>query len=275
MRIIEEESKVTYEFDGLVEMATWTDKNKRPNGYVHKYERTDFCKETFKEAVDYSIHGNRKRTKKFQGVLQNVKSLIQTERATNLHDVTGEMIDIGCYLTGQPECFVRKMSTPDKPVIKIAVCMSLNCAQKQENIERRGAGIVALVDELQAMGYVVEVYIHHICSPDEKPRRLCIKTKVACNPIDTDEFASICATSFQRRLSFALLEIYTECDHPAGYAIQKEMGKTELDEEGVDFYFSGDTSGYYSEQRVKDIILQMMDKREKQEEKHVISDRYI
>ena len=81
-------------------------------------------------------------------------------KATPKYQVAGYNVDVGRYLSGDPECFQVKNAEVDVGVGKVVtlVCsISFSCVITASVIIQRGAMICALVDALEAAGNRVEV----------------------------------------------------------------------------------------------------------------------
>lgn len=96
-------------------------------------------------------------------------SRFQNERditgVTYHHDVAGDEVDIGVYLSGEVECFldprlVTKLG--QSPVVEILVSVCAAFHVEASVIERRGAAIFALCETLEKSGKAVGITI---CSP--------------------------------------------------------------------------------------------------------------
>ena len=257
--LIDGERGVVYSFDNLSELVVWADANKRKNGYSQGDYESFFGDKGFDEAVRDALNGNVQRTDCFSGVLDSVKSLIHTEKMSMTHDVTGEILDIGAFLSGEPECFLRRLPRPDKPVVRIVADMAFSCHQNAACINRRGAAIVSLVDELQEMGYCVEVSVMSRFG-FRKAQRLEVECGVRCDPVDVDAFATMCSSSYLRRFLLAIIEKYYGADwpeHSHGHPV--EVNKRSC---CADFLFKGNANIYVSAEKTKEIVLKMLEMHE-------------
>ena len=75
-------------------------------------------------------------------------------------DVTGESVDVGAFLSNEPECM---LTTREEAVAKPTATIFYNCGVsggvKADTLQFRGLAILALVDTLASIGYAVELYI--------------------------------------------------------------------------------------------------------------------
>lgn len=265
MNTVEKENVVYYTFDNVVEMAEFA--NKAPSSYYAKKERmAGFCELSFAEAYAKALNGDAKMTKLFDDQLKELKTLIMYEREGRIHDVTGECVDIGAYLTGMPECFIRRHPQPEKPHIKVVVNMSFSSSVSQTSINNRGAGIVSLVDELQDRGYHVNLILGRRVYYwfNKRKKDLQVNVSIRCDPIDISEIAFASTVSFTRRLGFACTEIYLGEADPIGHGSPRDMYiDLEDDEKAIVFVSSSNDNfyerNYMSLESTKNHILSMID----------------
>lgn len=78
------------------------------------------------------------------------------------HDVSGGEVDIGAYMTGEPECMLEtepvKVSSHGR-VIRIVVAGHFSWKTDAKAIRKRGAAICALVECLERLQHSVEVFL--------------------------------------------------------------------------------------------------------------------
>lgn len=85
-------------------------------------------------------------------------AVAHVQHSTALYaDVTGAGLDVGGYLSGEPECWHSPGALRVKPTLTLAVNLSSSAGVPAENLILRGAGLVALTVALQNAGYVVRV----------------------------------------------------------------------------------------------------------------------
>lgn len=81
-------------------------------------------------------------------------------RVNPVNKVAGYSVDIGLYLSNDPECFIsREIVQRNYPgrIIKLVCSMSFSASISPETIIQRGAMICALADALEFAGHRVEV----------------------------------------------------------------------------------------------------------------------
>jgi hypothetical protein len=78
-----------------------------------------------------------------------------------VHDVVGSTVDVGLYLSGEPECMVDMRLAPTVKagrVITLCASVSRSGAISVDVITRRGRIVVALAIALSQLGYALEIW---------------------------------------------------------------------------------------------------------------------
>ncbi len=124
------------------------------------------------------------------------------------YDVTGSAIDIGAYLTGQPECFTEWVESDvyaagKGKIVKMVVNISASGSVTADVLFMRGAALVALADSLERAGRRVEIWTADRASAAE----VRIQIKRPEEPVQIDQIAFAMAhPAALRRIGFALQE---------------------------------------------------------------------
>jgi hypothetical protein len=123
-------------------------------------------------------------------------------------DVNGAAYDVGEYLSGTPECWIRPDPAVSKPCVTIAVNTVSSGGIPAAMLELRGAAVVALTLALQSNGYAVRVYAIEGMRPGYKDpdvwHRVCL-TDEGGGPLDTDRLLyALAHPSAPRQLGYAL-----------------------------------------------------------------------
>lgn len=210
----------TIESDSLQELTEWAVRESAPYGRSSRYHEPS-------ESWDFSagFNGMRSLVKSGWHVgtndiavrLEKIQHRVEEELVGYRNDVTGQFFDVGLVLAGEPECWYEQDYIPKRQIVKIAAQTLASCRTSAELIRNRGAAIVALVEKLQAEGYIVELSI--ICYAESggyslgKCPFVCIKLNMGSSPIDIDA-ASFCLAhpAFVRRLYFAVAEAVIKGD---------------------------------------------------------------
>lgn len=139
-----------------------------------------------------------------------VRDVINANASSYAYDVSGQFVDIGRYLTGEPECFgttIEDLDTIKKPVVKLVVNLSASGCVSAYTLVARGVAVVAAVDILEAAGRRVEVVAATAHHSDCTQLEIRIPVKAAGQPLDIDRLAFCLAhPSCYRRLIWSISE---------------------------------------------------------------------
>jgi hypothetical protein len=129
------------------------------------------------------------------------------------YDVAGDYVDIGRYLSGEPECFGTRIDDPGaaKPVVKVSVNTAVSCGVSQEAIFARGAAVLAAIDVIESTGKRVELWAVNgaLSCDDRKTHETYVLVKSADQHLDCDRLAfALCHAATHRRLCFSVFEKY-------------------------------------------------------------------
>jgi hypothetical protein len=129
------------------------------------------------------------------------------------YDVCGDYVDVGRYLSGEPECFGTRTDDPcaAKPVVKVSVNTAVSCGVSQEAIFARGAAILAAIDVIESAGKRVELWAVNgaLAGCNKKTHETYVLVKPADQHLDCDRLAfALCHASTHRRLCFSVFEKY-------------------------------------------------------------------
>ena len=106
-------------------------------------------------------------------------------------DVTGQFFDVGLVVSGEPECWFEQEMEPTRKVVSICSNISSSGGIEAGTLARRGAAIIALVDQLQTAGYIVELTAVAGLSNGEKT--MFVWWEFGCTPLDIDAAALVLA----------------------------------------------------------------------------------
>lgn len=141
----------------------WTAQGDRRASMNKDY--SSFAGATWQEALKMSREGwpeGLKQVEKFRTKLEDsLRGLIPI--LETYFDVTGDFLDIGRYVTGEPEVFGELVDTglrieASQPrIIRLVANIATSAAIGHDTIMTRGAAICALVDMLERHGYRVQI----------------------------------------------------------------------------------------------------------------------
>jgi hypothetical protein len=183
--------------------------------------RTDFSgTETYDDAISLGRNGWSDVRPKIDGVLADVDSKVRSltvEKPVMFHDVTGAFVDVGAYLSGEPECMieVRNVEVPATGrIVRLLVNTAFSWSTEESTVRARGAAICALIDAFARQQLAIEVYVECSIKPPKgksgRPRKVdddrlttLVKVKAAADPLDIDLLMfPIGHVSFLRRIVF-------------------------------------------------------------------------
>lgn len=167
---------------------------------------------------------------KFQA---RVNELITSKivRYKPVYAVAGNHIDIGNYLSNDPECFITKEYDENNQkgkIITIVCSISFSAGISPEIIIQRGAMICALIDAIEYAGYRVEVVCNEASSNSLWDRdgnnkevgwfEIDVTIKKANQPLNRIELAFCLAhPAMLRKLMFSVAEIEGWSDYTTNY----------------------------------------------------------
>lgn len=173
---------------------------------------------TFDQAVEIArkgwAEGAAEALKIRASVEAAVRDLINARSTTYSYDVAGEFVDVGRFLSGEPECFGIEFNDGGsiaRPVVKIVANLAASGSVSPQSLFIRGAAIVAAIDILEALGRRVEAWV---AKGSTKSRRggehvheTHVLVKRADQPLDVDRLAfAIAHPACLRRLCFSIME---------------------------------------------------------------------
>lgn len=193
--------------DDARRMNSWSDDPDESTPHIDKRLRGDFkyARELMKKVNVGSVAGN----------IQSLHPEIEFGR------MTGTEVDMDAYLRGESRC-LGTINMPElengERVMRIAVGIGGNCMVTSEELVRRAAIVLKVVEEYSEAGYQVEVYA--FCAV-----RKCNKNENAVAIIDCSKSAAgqvisaMASTKFFRTMIFALLAILPDIGYGLGYPI--------------------------------------------------------
>lgn len=190
----------------------------------------------FEEAVGLGRHGWSAVRPSIDGLLSDIDGKIRAltiDKPIMFHDVAGAFVDMGAYMSGEPECMidVRQETVPATGrIVRLLVNGSASWSVDEASIRARGAAICALIDAMSRQQLALEVWVEVSVKPKTPARgknagvapkdRLStvVRVKAAADPLDIDMLMfPIGHPSFLRRIVFDIEERYPD-------AIRKKFG---------------------------------------------------
>jgi hypothetical protein len=172
---------------------------------------------SFEEAVSLAENGWPEGAAKVAKLAASIVSRV-TAHATSSstavqYDVTGQWVDIGLFLSNEPDCFgyeCQDESRQAAPVVRLAFNCSSSASVTAEKLTERGIIAAAAIDVLESAGRRVEVLLLHgeQYFSGEKQYQSVTRLKDASQPLDIDKVAfALGHAATLRRIGFACAEV--------------------------------------------------------------------
>jgi len=186
------------------------------------------------QAVSHSFHGNGntwEATRRFalagweQGreKIHRARELLAlperaefAERVLPEYGVAGDEVDVGRFVSGEPECMVSfrpSLQRARGKCVRFFVNMSVSCGYTEDVITRRGTLVACFVDLLESAGYRVEIWMSFSASSTtvDRDKNVSVETLVKLKSFDQrleiDRIAfALCHPCSLRRLGFRAWE---------------------------------------------------------------------
>lgn len=162
------------EFDSIDEFLTESKKRANPDCTSHKdgNDHGGFHNsKPYGEAWDLAYNGwdtiRPKVDKTLDAVREQLKDLIDPVE-TRVHDIIGFEPDIDRFVSGEIECMWDSMMV-DAPhagrVFTVLLDASLSASQDKDEILKRGAAVIALIEGFQMFGFELEIWVEQTVAP--------------------------------------------------------------------------------------------------------------
>ena len=210
-------STTTVEFDSLEEFITTAlvEPPANDRGSRDRDRAKWFGSKSFEEAVGMARDGwpagaqmalDARKT-----VDHRVGELVSAKASQWSFDLVGDVVDIGRYLTGEPEHWLTEADGDNgrARVVKIVANTCVSAAVQPEVMCQRGAAILAAIDAIEASGTRCEVWCGYSAKKHGSYEKLdiLVPVKYAGQPLDQDRLAfALVSPSFSRRLCFSVAE---------------------------------------------------------------------
>lgn len=206
----------TVTYNSVGEFLAAASKNPDPIKCSHQTRDSDFAgTTTYAEAESLAIKGwpqGAKRLASLRGSLDRLVERSIAVKSKSLHwDLTGDFLDVGRVLTGEPESFGEyrddSQSHCQTRVIKLVANVSAMASVGSSQIFSAGAAIFAAVDILESLGHRVELWLGSgsVCNQTSNRLQVLVRVKEACQQFDQDRFAFyLCNNASLRRFFFSV-----------------------------------------------------------------------
>lgn len=240
-------------FDNVTEFIDFVDGVGAVGNSSHsipgRYDSGWYGTSTFEEAVSLARNGwpeGLEKAAMFDAVLEQIIAEKMFEPEAKW-DVSGDWIDIGRFVTGEPEVFgeyveteVQRTATPPK-IIRIVVNVCVSAGVDTGVIIKRGAAMTALVTALERHGRRCEI---DVVAPNQMGYNsqrfdLVIRAKEAGEPMQLDKMVFLMAhPAILRRLIFSSWEHGNRDATPSRHSGYGRVAEMPDDQRG-DIYLGG------------------------------------
>lgn len=199
----------------MVDYAIATPMDKRKASDEQGPWRTDWAKsESLQDSVDMAHTGYAEVRPQVESLMEIMEERLAERfgnRFVTQYAVAGGTVDIGKFVTGEPECMLEWVSEPAASmgrVVKVAVAGTASSSIDPEDMVRRGTAVVALLDTLHKLGVGLELWWDStISGSDSTDHSTVVKLHDSSNPLDIDDLMwAVCHPSMLRRVTFAVQE---------------------------------------------------------------------
>lgn len=245
--------RLRVEFDSVnevfrtIEDMKWTPQreeasDRRKDGSFHYFQN-------LAEAVDtYRYHPEKIR--RFDESDIKLES-IESPGKEIFHDITGDYIDIGRFMDGEPEVMGNAtMGNPRSIFATINIHVSWVSYTNTSYIERLQRRVLRLVDWLETQNIRCQIVA---TSASDVYNFTCI-VKEFTDPVDLNDIAVVCHTDFLRRILFLLMEQSKTWQYGYGSAVDydKRMIKYSPEPEDGMYIYVGGYIPFKNNQQVDD-----------------------
>ena len=245
----QEYKPAVYHYNSVIEFAEYcmAENIDTENTGSRRPKSKGFNDGTWEEATERVMHGDSARVQGVVKAAAEVKREIEEIQYHKKHDVAGSYLDIGRYLDGEPECFVRRMrSKQERKVATIGINTVASCGVSDKELFNRGGAIIALIDNLLDAGVIVNVVVDMQIFNKEKGFAETHLIHLDANNLDVDALAyAVTSADFLRRFGFAAIERMLKKNgstDPVNDAHNDGYGKVNEDApdgQGYDIYCKG------------------------------------
>lgn len=236
------------EFNSYREILEYVENNPNDMPYSQAYHSSEYSAYTWTEAIEFLKTGWTEGNTEIFDISEGLKTKISEDAdAYNInYDITGDYIDIGRFVTGEPECFGQVIAEKaPMETLDITVDVGTACRIDVQTIFNRGAAITTLIDELQKQYFVnlkliIKTRDHGFYNnnTDRKENHIEIVFNIDMkNEYSRDLLSFYTAnSSFLRRICWAIFEVYLGASHTGSYG---NYGKNRYHPEEDEIYFEG------------------------------------
>lgn len=214
---------IVHRFTSLAEAARFAEANPNPKSSAKETDNEWSGTKSLPEAVHLAVdgwHDVRPEVQKMFDSLESQLALALDEQYAIRYDYSGDSVDMGRYVSGDPECMMDYVTEPQArmgKVVRIMVAGVASAYVTPEQIRARGVAVCALVDVLHKMGVGIELWTEQCYlrqdggygkrKPSTKRYSMLVKLHDSADMMDIDDIMyAIAHPSMLRRIGFAGVE---------------------------------------------------------------------
>ena len=210
--------KKHFTFDQFLAEAQTPWASKHKDKYVTHSQDTDSESvewtgtKNWNEAIKFAQYGWPTGTKKLKKALDNLKGATAPALECSF-DVAGEEVDIGRFLTGDPENMIEYNPVNREGIkfVEVYISFAYHCGHTAKDVIKRGAIILSNIDALEANGYRCKIIGYskngYRSGRSYKGLELEVVLKEYDEALELDRMAfCLINPSMLRRLGFKLIE---------------------------------------------------------------------
>lgn len=211
------EGKTTFHvFDGMEEVLAIAERpslSRFDSGRKTSKQKTKWSRaKNLGEAVGFARYGEPETLAKVEAATRTLRAelpdLVERYDWQARFAEAGDDVDVGLYLSGEPECFAsfEQARQPGQRIARLCIHGGASSMFTPEQLARQGQSALAVVDALEAAGVRVEVTWGLGFEQGAYKRFFEVPLKRAEEPLDMSRLAFAAHPSALRRLAFALMD---------------------------------------------------------------------
>ena len=212
------------EFDSLGEYIRYAKDNPTPKDSNQPKSGSFNYTENLNEACNLAIHGWDEIRGEVDAQLDELVEHINDafgEFYVSEHSTSGAFVDMGRFVTGEPECMVSFVSEPQARmgrVVKIVVNGVVAGGVHADLIKKRGIAVLALVDTIHKLGVGIELWWEESMVGGKQEFSTLVKLHSSEEPMDINSLMfSLAHPDMLRRLQFSVQEQHKKWKEQGAY----------------------------------------------------------
>jgi hypothetical protein len=220
-------------FDSLGDYVRHAESNPTKGSSDAKRDGAWAGTDSLAEACELAIHGwdeKRPDVDKLFAQLETDIASAMDEPFMTYYAHSGDSVDMGRYMSGDPECMVDYVTEPQARmgrVVRVIINGAMSCSISADDIVRRGVAVVALLDVIHKLGVGVELAVEMPVTSDNTKYSTVVKLHDSSEMLDINNMMyAVCHPSMLRRLAFGAIEQMPAEMFPSyrhGYGTPSEM----------------------------------------------------